>query len=208
MKKIVDTKFFILNKDKIIEDIKKNCDLCQSLAQIPQEIENFKPNEVPDHPGMAFTVDIMKYNTKVVVVATDNFSGFLSTAMIKSEEHDQLLEGIILTVIPFKTSSLSKVRVDQAPGFKKVADLADIGIVLELGDQKNKNSLALVDRKMQELQTEIKKIAPSNNTINIKILAQATATVNEFEAPASVQRKYSSVGIKFLMRILHWKMTK
>ena len=38
MKKIVDTKFFILNKDKIIEDIKKNCDLCQLLAQIPQKI--------------------------------------------------------------------------------------------------------------------------------------------------------------------------
>ena len=184
LKKVIDTKFFMLNKDTIIDGIQKSCEMCQSLAQIPKEMENFKANEVPDHPGMAFTLDVMKYCNKTVVVATDNFSGFLSTVMIKSEQHDQLMEGLILTVLPFKTSSLSNVRVDQAPGFKKLklnktTDLAEIGIILELGEAKNKNSLALVDRKMQELQNELKKIAPSNNTINVKILAHATAIVNE-----------------------------
>ena len=183
LKKVVDTKFFILDKDKIIDDITCKCDLCQSLAQIPKEIETFKPNQVPDHPGMEFTVDILKYSKKLAVVATDNFSGFISTTLIQSEANEHLLEGIIITVLPFKTSSLSKVRVDQAPGFKKLSkkkiDLADVGLSMELGEAKNKNSIALVDRKMQELQTEIKKVSPSHNVLDIKILAQATSIVNE-----------------------------
>ena len=99
LKKVVDTKFFILDKDKIIDDITNKCDLCQSLAQIPKEIETFKANQVPDHPGMEFTVDILKYSKKLAVVATDNFSGFISTTLIQSEANEHLLEGIIITVL-------------------------------------------------------------------------------------------------------------
>ena len=180
---MIETKFFILNRDKLISEIYQGCELCQSLAQIPKEIESFKPNKVPDHPGMSFTVDVLRYSKKLAVVATDNFSGFVSTSFIKSETNEQLLEGIILTVLPFKTTSMSKIRVDQAPGFKKLdkrkADLEELGIELELGEAKNKNALSLVDRKMQELQAELRKIAPSNNVINIKLLAHATSIVNE-----------------------------
>ena len=50
---------------------------------------------------------------------------------------------------------------------------------IDLGEAKNKNSTALVDRKMQELENEIKKLAPNSSTINLKILAKATSTVNE-----------------------------
>ena len=84
---------------------------------------------------------------------------------------------------PYKTSFLSKIRVDQAPGFRKLfkqkSDLSDLGIELELGEAKNKNSLALVDRKMRDLEDEIKKLAPSNNVIGVRILARATSIVNE-----------------------------
>ena len=70
---------------------------------------------------------------------------------------------------------MSKIRVDQAPGlkalFKKNANLRDFGIELELGECKNKNKLALADKKMQELEVEIKKAAPNPNVINVKILA-------------------------------------
>ena len=75
------------------------------------------------------------------------------------------------------------VRVDQAPAFKslfkKPAELRDLNIELELGECKNKNALALVDRKMQEIELEIKKYAPNKNVINIKILARAVSIVNE-----------------------------
>ena len=183
LKKVVDTKFFLLDRDKIIKDIWQSCLLCQSIAHIPKEIEAFKANEIPDHPGKGFTIDILKHAKKLVVVTVDNFSGFLSTCFVKSEDHEHLLEGIIQTVTPFKASTMSTVRVDQAPGFRKLmknqANLLNIGIKLEFGEVKNKNSLAIVDRKMAEIRQEIRKLAPSNNVLDIRILAQATAIVNE-----------------------------
>ena len=84
---------------------------------------------------------------------------------------------------PYKASSLSRIRVDQAPGFRKLfrqkSDLSDLGIDLEMGEAKNKNSLALVDRKIRDLEDEMKKLAPSNNVIDVRILAKATSVVNE-----------------------------
>ena len=135
---------------------------------------------MPNHPGQAFTVTVDK---KKIMVATDNFSGFVSTLFIGSEQQEDLANGIIQAITPFKAASLATVRVDQAPAFKalmlKPANLKEAGIELEPGECKNKNALALVDRKMQELETEIKKAASSRNTLNIKVLAKATTAVNE-----------------------------
>ena len=50
---------------------------------------------------------------------------------------------------------------------------------MEPGDCKNKNALALVDKKMKELEDEIKKASPKKNTLTVKTLARATAAVNE-----------------------------
>ena len=161
LKKVIETKFFILDRDKIIKDISHQCVLCQSLSEVPREIQEFKPNQVPDHPGKEFTVDILKLHGKIIAVATDNFSGFLSTAIIKSEKHDSLLEGIILTTTPFRASNLAKIRVDQAPGFRKLTtkklDLEEMGIMIDLGEVKNKNALALMDRKMRDKEVNTSK---------------------------------------------------
>ena len=86
--------------------------------------------------------------------------------------------------MPFKSSTAtSAVRVDQAPGFKslikKPFNLQDLGIILEPGDVKNKNSLAIVDRKIQELEEELRKISPHSDALSHKNLALATARVNE-----------------------------
>ena len=58
-------------------------------------------------------------------------------------------------------------------------ELKELGLALDLGEAMNKNSTALVDRKMQELEAEIKKLSPSHNFISSKMLAKATAVVNE-----------------------------
>ena len=89
--RVIDTKFFILQKDKMIKKITKDCTLCQSVAKIPLEIHQFEPNQVPDHPGKAFTIDILRFAKKFIMVSVENFSGWLSTQFIQSETHDQLL---------------------------------------------------------------------------------------------------------------------
>ena len=152
--KTVDTRFFILDKDKNVRSVWTDCALCQSVKDIPEEIHEFEPNQVPDHPGKSFTVDVLKCCKKNILVAVENFSGFTSTCFIKSEKNQDLLEGIINTVHPFKSSSLSTIRVDQAPGFRKAmkqqANLKELGIDLIPGEAKNKNAPAIVVKKIKE----------------------------------------------------------
>ena len=181
----VDTKFFILNKDKKIREISENCTLCRSVAKIPLEIHSFEANKMPDHPGFSFTTDVVRIYKKVILIAVENFSGFITTTFLPNEKSDSLLDGLIQIITPFKASSnaLVTVRSDQAPGFKslnsKNSDLSKMGIKLELGNAKNKNAVAIVDRKIQELEMEIKKLSTTYSSISVKLLARATEIVNE-----------------------------
>ena len=119
------------------------------------------------------------------MVSADNFSGFMSTMFLCNEKADKLLEGIIHLTTPFKISSstLVSIQTDQAPGFKslkiKEDELIKLGIHLELGNPKNKNALAIVDKKMQELEFEMKKLSQSESSVTLKILAKSTLIVNE-----------------------------
>ena len=87
--------------------------------------------------------------------------------------------------MPLRASSQSLVviRSDKAPGFKSLQsrslEMKKLGLDLDLGEVKNKNSTAIADKKIQELENEIKKITVSPNSINVKTLAKATAIVNE-----------------------------
>ena len=100
----------------------KNCTICVAIKTIPEEIYQFKANEVPSHPGKSFTVDVVKEASKLVLTAVCNFSGYLSTTFIPSEKTEDLHDGIISTITPFMSTSLSRIRVDRAPGFNKLAN--------------------------------------------------------------------------------------
>ena len=179
----VDTRFYVQELANKCQAVVDSCTLCNSTNTIPMEVHNYKANTVPDHPGKSFTVDVLRDCSKFVLVATDNFSGFISTAFITSETSEELRNGIIKTITPFMASSLNRIRVDRAPGFAKLSTqtklLADIGIDVELGDAKNKNALAIVDQKIKELRSAIKKISPSSKILNQLSLAKATTSVNE-----------------------------
>ena len=182
LSRIIDTKFFILGKDAKIKKIIESCALCKSVSRIPKEIEEFKANEMPPHPGMAFTVDVLRMNKKYIMVTVDNFSGFISTMFIKSEKAEDLLEGILLTTSPLRSSLTANIRVDQASGFRKLfkskTSLSDLNITLEPGEAKNKNAVSLVDKKIKELEDEMRKLT-NNGGVNVRILTKATTVVNE-----------------------------
>ena len=62
----------------------------------------------------------MRECSKKVVVAVDNFSGFISTVFTPIEKETDLRDAITKTVCPFMASSLSRIHVDRAPGFVKL----------------------------------------------------------------------------------------
>ena len=123
----------------------------------------------------------MKECKKLVLVAVDNFSSYMCTTFINSEQRPDLRDGIIKTITLFMASS--RIRVDRAPGFSRMANqteaLANMGIDLELGNAKNKNAIAIVDQKIKELRQTLKRISPSSNVLNQLCLSKATTLVNE-----------------------------
>ena len=183
LQQIADSRFFIQDLTNKCKSIVDSCTLCTSTKPIPKEIHRYKANIVPDHPGKSFTVDVLRDCSKYVLVAVDNFSGFISTTFIPGEGAEQLRNGIVRTITPFMASSINRIRVDRAPGFGKLANqtktLASIGIDIELGDAKNKNALAIVDQKIKELRGALKKVSPHHDILNELVLAKATTSVNE-----------------------------
>ena len=77
--KAIDTRFFISDIANKCKTITEECTPCTSIKSIPMEVYEYKQNVVPDHPGKSFTVDVMKECKKAVVVAADNFSGYITT---------------------------------------------------------------------------------------------------------------------------------
>ena len=124
----------LLNKCK---EINNSCTLCTSVEPIPDEIHQFTHNKVPDHPGESFTIDVMKENKKLVLVSVDSFSAYVATTFIASEKEEDLRDGIMSAVTPFMANSLTRIRVDRAPGFTKMSGQTEIlerlGIDMELG---------------------------------------------------------------------------
>ena len=180
---VVDTRFFIHDIVNKCKEISSSCTLCTSVEPIPDEIHQFTHNAVPDHPGESFTVDVMKENKKLVLVAVDNFSAYVATTFIPSEKEEDLRNGVLSAVTPFMANSLTRIRVDRAPGFSKMSGqeqaMKKLGLDIELGHAKNKNSLALVDQKIKELRMALKRVSPSPNVLNQTCLSRATTIINE-----------------------------
>ena len=179
---ILDTRFYIQDCPNKCKYITEACAPCMAMKTIPAEVQHFKSNEVPDHPGLAFTVDVIKTNKQLILASVDNFSGLVAATFIKSERMEDLRDGIVTTVTPYMASSLGRVRVDPAPGFIKLTtscQLSDMGIDIEIGNTKNKNKVALIDTKIKELRRAILKAAPAHNVINVRVLAKACTALNE-----------------------------
>ena len=75
------------------------------------------------------------------------------------------------------------VRVDTASGLKKIIrnprKLKDHNIVLDPGRPKNKNSNAIVDKRIRELEDELRKISPEGSPVDQNVLTIATKSLNE-----------------------------
>ena len=102
---------------------------------------------------------------------------YVTACLIPSEKAEDLANTIIQVVTPIRRSNSILVRVDKAPGFLKLINssqsiLSDVGISLQMGNDENKNSNCIVDKAIDQLENEIKKISHSGDQITITHLAQ------------------------------------
>ena len=124
----------------------------------------------------------MRRAKQKIVVIRDQFSSYTSAQFTQSESHNDLKEAIIALVTPIRHPGHIVIRTDQASGLKKIAEmklLESANITIELGHDFNKNSNAVVDKAIQELQREITVIHPGENPIDSIILSKAVLNLND-----------------------------
>ena len=84
-------------------------------------MEQFSTIPVPTCPYQQCSADVIRRAKQSILVVTDALTQHTSSAIIKSEKSDDILEGLIKTVLPFKISSLkTKIKVDTAPGLSSL----------------------------------------------------------------------------------------
>ena len=128
-------------------------------------------------------IDVMKRSSQNILVNCDLFSGYVTAKIIKTEQRDDMSEGILDLVTPIRHSNKILLRVDRAPALRSLAtnkedQLEENGIKLELGDHFNKNSNCSVDKKIQELEAEIHRLCPKETKLSTGLISQAVTNLN------------------------------
>ena len=170
---------FMLECSKIVKNISKACVLCGATQHIKAEKPVFTSSTVPQYPGSNLGADVVKWFGDKILCVVDNETSYLNTGFIQSETKEDLTTGPVELVLPLKIGPKSLVRVDTAPGFRAIVDnrhpreyLENQGIILELGHEKNKNSLAVTDKCIRDLEQEIKEsgdIEQRENSANLPL---------------------------------------
>ena len=95
--------------------------------------------------------------------------------LIPSEKEEDLKSGLITLTTPIRYPGPITIVTDWAPGFISAArndkQLKDLHINIQLKDQLNRNFNAVVDRACQDLEAELRKLAPEGEKINQATLA-------------------------------------
>ena len=165
------------------DTITSECSLCTALARFPKQLDTFNPSPGPLHPGTHMNIDIMQRAGQSIIINCDRFSNFVTACIAHSQTRAAMIDGILATVTPIRHGSNVQVRTDKAKAFSSLAtnpdpQLAENGITIILGDDANPNKNAAVDKMMQELESEIRRLSPDGNKLSAGTLSQAVNNLN------------------------------
>ena len=107
------------------------------------------------------------------------FSSFKLGLLIPNGE--TLQQSLLQLVSNYKHPDGCTIRVDNAPGFQSLRNdmlLNSLGITFEFGQEKNKNHNPTVDKTIQEIEEEIKRLSPHGGLLNPGLLETAIGRSN------------------------------
>ena len=173
----------MINVHNLCETISNSCSLCVANKRFPKELDTYSPSEGPLHPGSHMNLDLMRRAGQYVVVNCDRFSNFATATLVDNETRDMLVAAILSVVTPIRHAAQVEVRTDRATALQSLANrphkqLEENGITVVLGDHANKNSNCSVDKTIQELEEELKKIDPESRKLTSGELCRAVTNLN------------------------------
>ena len=183
LEKVFNRYFYGISTNSTCAEIPAECSLCISLQKFPKELQHFDPKLEPQHPGSHMNADVMCRAKQRILLNVDIFSGYVTACFLNNEQREEMVKGLIQVTTPIRHSPEVLVRVDSAPALKSLErtghrDLAENGIKLILGNDMNKNSNCNIDKKMQELQEEIRRLCPTEIKITVSTLSKAVTNLN------------------------------
>ena len=181
LEKLFNKYYFGIHSKQAIAEITNECVLCKSNKYIAPFKTEYQAISRPDHPGRIFNIDVMRRNNQKVMVCRDLFSTYTTTAIVRSEQAECLLKGILECITVIRAPGHVKIRTDGATGFQALREnpkLEKLNIVVETTDPGNKNSIATADNAIKELESELVKLSPHDPAVNPSLLALATKSMN------------------------------
>ena len=174
-------KFFIFELNKIAQKVVEDCKLCSSRKRLPKDLVTFDTGTKAEIPGTFFNADVLNIQKRKILVIRDNLTSFTQTKMIPNEQKDSLRDALIEVIYRLKPNLECVVRVDCHPSFQSLMKdklLKRYGILLELGNAKNPNKNGVAEKAIQELEHELKKENPNNESLTEILLSKATYNLN------------------------------
>ena len=180
-RKLWDRYFFAQNAEELIDECTKSCTLCESLKKVPRELFQQSTTNLPEAVGQEFTADVLRRSQQKLLVVLEKLSSFISATIIPSEKGSDLKDGLVQSASPLMSPGGCAIKVDNASGFKSIVHdkyLKEIGIEIDLSRVKNKNGNPTVDKAIQELEEELKRLLPEGQAVSPSTLATAVRHVN------------------------------
>ena len=159
LNQVFDRYFYAIGSASTIKDMTDNCDMCNSLKKIPNELREQNSSPSSTAPGQQFSADIIRRCKQKIFTTRDVFSSFTTAALVQDETASSLRSALLSTTSLLRQSECS-VRVDGATGFVALKDdilLKEQGIALDYGRVKNPNKNPVIDKGIQELEKEFLK---------------------------------------------------
>ena len=132
--------------------------------------------------GTQFSADVIEREGQNILLIIDHFISLVSSTILPSEKAVNLKAGIITLTTAVRHPEPISVVTDWAPGFVSISkddkDLKDLHVTIVLKDQLNKNYNRVANRACQDLESEIRKLAPEGRKLSPSTLAKATISVN------------------------------
>ena len=172
--------FYGITSSSFIEDVVNHCTQCNSMKTIPKEIYPQSISSIPKVPGDSFFADVIAHEKQNILVTRDVLSSYTNASLIVNETADTLRTALV-TNTSFLRKNPCTIRVDTAPGFQALYNditLNSLGITIDLGRTKNKDSNSVVDKGIQELEEEILKHDMSGSPLTPLTLQNIVDTLN------------------------------
>ena len=182
LKQQAERDYFILNVEEVAKAVTDDCvKPCNAMKVPPKKAVHLDTETKMESVGKHANYDVIEDWGQRIGVLCENLSSYTTAALLKDQKKETLRESIIQMALPLKIGEEIIVRSDSHQSLKGLVEdqlLKSLGIQIQKGHSKNKNSNAVVDNAIKEVRRQILTISPSGGPISPTTLARATEAVN------------------------------